>query len=163
MDSKITIRLLILLLIFFAGTIQAQIIQTDIKDLSRGADAIVTGRVLSQSSQWNSDKTRIFTKVTVGVSEVIKGGTSQSTLTIITPGGEVGEVGELYTHMPRFDQNEEMLLFLKKADQNTYSVFQGDEGKITLYSDIVQGEKVTAQKMNLSVLKSEIKRSLSVR
>lgn len=156
------IRLFMFLQIFFSGFILAQSLPTDIKDLSKGADAIFTGQVINQKSDWNKDKTMIFTEVTIRVDEYLKGNNNEKIIKVLHPGGEVGEVGELYTHMPRFDSNEEMLLFVKKNDQSgNYNVFQGEDGKITLYSDLVPGEKVTAQKMNVSVLKEEIRRTLS--
>lgn len=160
--NKSAIRLFTFLIIVFSNLIFGQTISTDIKSLSKGADAILTGQVLTQKSDWNKDKTMIFTEVTIRVDEYLKGNNNPATIKVIHLGGEVGEVGELYTHVPSFSPNEEMLLFVKKNDQSgNYSVFQGEEGKITLYSDLVKGEKVTAQKVNVSVLKDEVRNSLS--
>ena len=41
--------------------------------LSKGADVIITGKVTQQSSSWNDDNTRIYTKATIEVEEYLKG------------------------------------------------------------------------------------------
>ena len=137
----------------------SQTIPTDIKSLSEGADAILIGKVTKQNSSWNENKTRIFTEVTVNVGEYLKGSNINKTLVIRTLGGEVGEVGEFYTHMPRFSKDEEVLLFAKKDKKdNTYKVFEGENGKITVYQDQKTGEKVTSSNTKISTLKKEIKK-----
>jgi hypothetical protein len=92
------------------------------------------------------------------VEEYLKGNNNNKTLVVTTPGGEVGEVGELYTHMPRFSKDEEVLLFVKKDKQETnYKVLNGEDGKMTLYTDKKTGEKITSSNKKISKLKNEIK------
>ena len=127
---------LILLLSGFKISTLSQTKPTDIKNLSVAADVILTGKVTKQNSSWNKDKTRIYTDVSVEVDEYLKGNSSNKTLVVTTPGGEVGEVGELYTHMPRFSKDEEVLLFVKKDTKDmNYKVLNGEDGKMTLYTD----------------------------
>jgi len=72
-------------------------------------------------------------------------------------GGEVGEIGEMYSHMPSFEDNEEVLVFLKKDEKNTdYKVFSGEEGKITLLNNETTGEKTTNSYVPLNSLKQQI-------
>ena len=148
----------ILLLSGFKISTHSQTKPTDIKNLSVEADVILTGKVTKQNSSWNKDKTRIYTDVTLEVEEYLKGNNSNKTLVVTTPGGEVGEVGELYTHMPRFSKDEEVLLFVKKDKQETnYKVLNGEDGKMTLYTDKKTGEKITSSNKKISKLKKEIK------
>ena len=148
----------ILLLSGFKISSLSQTMPTDIKNLSVGADVILTGKVTKQNSSWNKDKTRIYTEVSVEVDEYLKGNNNNKTLVVTTPGGEVGEVGELYTHMPRFSKDEEILLFVKKDTKDmNYKVLNGEDGKMTLYTDKKTGEKVTSSNKNISKLKNEIK------
>jgi len=136
----------------------SQSIQSDIKTLSKGADVIITGKVVIQKSQWNNDKTRISTQSTIAVDEYLKGNQGNKTIVVTTPGGEVGEVGELYTHMPRFENDEDVLVFVKEDKKNkNYKVLNGEEGKMTLYNDKITGEKVTPSNIKMSKLKKEIK------
>ena len=108
------IFILVLLMFFFHFDAHSQSYESLIKNLSEGADIILTGTVVEQNSSWNKDKTRIFTNVVIEAEEYLKGDYSEKSIALTTLGGEVGEVGELYSHMPRFNNYEEVLLFVKK-------------------------------------------------
>lgn len=129
-----------------------------IKYLSRGADVIMIGKVTKQNSSWNQDKTRIYTKATLQVDEYLKGSNTGKSVEVIYPGGEVGEIGELYTHMPRFINDEEVLVFLERDKGNSgYKVFNGEDGKFTVINDKKTGEKVTSSYLKVKNLKEQIK------
>jgi hypothetical protein len=147
---------LVLIVIFLQFDNHSQTLQSEIKILSKNADVILTGKVIRQNSSWNNDRSRIYTNVVVQADEYLKGNYSEKTLSLSTPGGEVGDVGELYSHMPRFNNEEEVLVFVKrdKKDKN-YKVLNGEEGKLTLYRD-KNGELVTSFNKKISSLKKEI-------
>ncbi len=154
------IRLLIIAIIIGSSCpiLNAQSESSRIKKLSAEADVIITGKVDQQSSSWNEAKTRIFTKTTLQVDEYLKGGISKKVIEINTPGGEVGEIGELYTHMPKFKKNEEVLLFLKKDFRtSTYKVLNGEDGKILVINDEVTNQKVTNSNTPINSIKEQIK------
>ena len=158
MKYKLKILLLGLLLVSgFHFSSFAQFSSSEIKNLTKGADIILTGKVTQQTSSWNKDKTRIYTKATIQVNEYIKGNNTGGTVTVNYPGGEIGEIGEMYSHMPRFKDNEEVLVFLKKSENNTdYKVLNGEEGKITLLNNETTGEKTTNSYVPLNSLKQQI-------
>lgn len=132
--------------------------QSEIKQLSKLSDLIITGKVTQQSSSWNEDNTRIYTQATIQVEECLKGNNNSGAVVVSYPGGEVGDVGELYSHMPRFEDNEEVLVFLKKDDKSTnYKVFNGEEGKINVIIDPKTGEKVTTSNVQINSIKAQIK------
>lgn len=136
----------------------AQQMAVGLQDLSVGADVIITGKVTQQSSSWNDDNTRIYTKATIQVDEYLKGINNGSSITVTYLGGEVGDVGEMYSHMPRFQDNEEVLVFLKKDNKNSdYKVFNGENGKISVIDDPKTGEKVTTSNVQINSLKAQIK------
>lgn len=129
-----------------------------IKELSIGADVIITGKVTQKKSAWNENKTRIYTQASIQVDEYLKGKGQVNSVEIIYPGGEVGNIGEIYTHMPRFENNEEVLVFLKKDRKNNFfRVFNGEDGKITVLDDKKSGQKVTTSNVSLNSIKAEIK------
>ena len=131
---------------------------SEIKSLSEGADVIVIGKVVQQKSNWNENRTRIYTNVTIEVEEFLKG-TNTGEIVVTHPGGEVGEVGELYTHMPKFRNDEEVLVFLEEDTRsNAYRVLNGENGKMTLLKDKTTGEKVTPFNQKISTFKNEIKK-----
>ena len=154
-SKKWTSLIVILSGFFFYGFAQTN--QADLKILSENADVIITGKVTQQSSGWNENKTRIFTHATIQVEEILKG-TGLNSVVVSYPGGEVGEIGELYTHTPKFDNNEEVLVFLKNdINSPNYKVLNGEDGKISVVSDIRTGEKITSQNIKLNSLKLQIK------
>ena len=147
--------------IFFVLGIQftglSQSFKAEVKALAKGADVILTGKVTKQQSEWAQNKSRIITKTTIQVNEYIKGNGTNGFVVINHPGGEVDGVGELYSHMPEFKNDEEVLLFLKKDKKGTdYKVFAGEEGKISLLKN-KSGQIMTASKIPLNSLKAEIK------
>jgi len=129
-----------------------------IEKLSKGADIILTGKVTQKISKWNENKTRIYTKATLKVDEFLKGNNNGSSVEVVYPGGEIDEVGEIYTHMPKFNDNEEVLGFLKKdRKQKEFKVLHGEEGKITVIRDSKTNEKMTRSNVHINALKSQIK------
>ena len=135
----------------------AQQIDTELKKLTMGADVILTGKVTQQASSWNENKTRIYTLAIIQVDEYIKGLKAGSTVTVKYLGGEVGGIGELYSHMPRFQDKEEVLIFLKKDEKSTnYKVFNGEKGKISVINDPKTGEKITTSNVQINSLKAQI-------
>jgi hypothetical protein len=154
-------RYLIFTLAFICGlhiTNYSQRLSTDIENLSKGADVVLTGKVVQQKSSWNEDRSRIYTNATIQVEEYLKGNTNEGSIVVTYMGGEVDDVGELYTHMPRFEDDEEILVFLKR-DQKTssYKVFNGEEGKLSIVYDKKTGEKVTTSNVQINSLKAQIK------
>jgi hypothetical protein len=129
-----------------------------LKKLSRGADVILTGKVTQKKSSWDKTKSRIYTKATLQVNEYLKGADGDNFVDVTYPGGEVGDVGEIYTHMPTFEDNEEVLVFLKKNGKNhQYQVFSGEKGKITVLKDAKTKTKVTRTNVRIEVLKRQIR------
>lgn len=144
--------------IFLQFNSYSQTTQAKIKNLSENSDIILEGKVIQKKSNWNENKTRIFTEVTLQVDEYLKGNKVNKSIVVTTPGGEVGEVGELYTHMPRFNDDENVLVFVKEDKKDkSYKVLNGEDGKMTLYNDKITGEKVTSSNKKISMLKKEIK------
>jgi len=158
---QVTIMRLLCVLIIAGGFFSASFTQTitsDVESMSKNADLIITGKVVEQNSSWNENNTRIYTQATIQVEEYLKGNNNSGPVIVSYPGGEVGEVGELYSHMPRFENNEEVLVFLKKDDKSTnFKVVNGEEGKINVVTDPKTGEKVTTSNVKINSIKAQIK------
>lgn len=154
----------VLLTFLLNSEVYSQSLKSEIRNLSEGADMIVTGKVVDQKSQWNSEKSRIYTNVTIQVDEFLKGTNNQNRIVITHLGGEVGNVGETYSHIPTFLNDEEVLVFVKEsAKDKSLTVFEGDEGKLTLYQDKMTGEKVTSKNVSASELMKEIKKFVEMK
>ena len=152
------LTLIVLIICGFHQHTLSQTSQSEIKQLSEKSDVIITGKVTQQNASWNESKTRIYTQATIQVDEYLKGNGNGSSLVVLYPGGEVGDVGEMYSHMPKFQDNEEVLVFLKKDEKSAnYKVFNGENGKISVISDPQTGEKVTSSNVRVNTLKAQIK------
>ena len=150
--------LLILGLFAFMPELYGQQKETEMRALTESSDLIVVGKVLNTKAEWGVDKKGIYTDVTIEVDEYLKGQESESTITVRHPGGEVGEVGELYTHMPSFKKEEEMVLFVKKNNYDgKYRVYDGANGKIEIIKNKASGEQYTTSNKKVADLKKQIK------
>ena len=158
---QVTIMRLLCVLIIVGGFFSAafaQLTSSDVERMSKNADIIITGKVTQQSSSWNESNTRIYTQATIQVEEYLKGNSNGNSLNVIYPGGEVGDVGEMYSHMPRFVDQEEVLVFLQKdQSKSDYKVLYGEEGKISIIDDPKTGEKITTSNVRINSLKTQIK------
>jgi len=139
------------------GRAIAQTQEIRLEELTKKAEVIVVGKISNVKSEWNNEKTRIYTKVTVDVGEYVKGETPARTLVITQLGGEVDGVGELYTHTARFSKEEEVLLFVKKDSKSNLIVAGGDEGKYVVTKDKSTGERMV-QGLALKVFSAKVKR-----
>ncbi|MCW8850642.1 MAG: hypothetical protein OQJ81_11735 [Melioribacteraceae bacterium] len=132
----------------------------NLKKLTTSSELIIVGNVKETESHWNENKTAIVTKVSIKPTEFIKGRDNGSDLFITVPGGEIDNIGELYTHMPRFAKDEEVLLFMKQV-KNDYSIIGGESGKITLSSNHKGSQKTELTRQQIKELKNSIKNYLT--
>ena len=129
--------------LFSISSAQQRALKVD--DLAKRAEVVAVGRVTDLNSQWDENRTRIYTLVTMEVDQYLKGqDQTTNVLTIKTLGGEIGEVGELYTHAPSFRQNERVVVFLEKDRQQQYRVSGGTQGKYVVEKNPETGETVVA-------------------
>jgi hypothetical protein len=110
----------------------AQTVPLSTEALTARSDVVAIGTVADMQSAWASNKTRIVTRVTIAVREFLKGGAGEQQLTILTPGGEIGDVGELYCGAARFQRDEEVVIFARKTAGTEMQVAGGALGKLTL-------------------------------
>ena len=123
----------ILFVVFLGSAVQAAMIEMTLDQLTEESISIIRGTVLSKESWWVEDSSFIFTTVMVRVDESIKGTASvSSTISILVPGGEVGEVGLGVEHAARFETSEEVVVFLKVVDESCYGITGWEQGKFTV-------------------------------
>lgn len=149
----------LLFVLIIQTTLQSQTNSVQLKYLTKNSDAIITGKVVLQKAHWNENKTRIYTTATIQVDEYLKGTSQGSRIEVNYPGGEIDGVGELYTHTARLDNQEDVLLFIRKDTRpSQYQIFEGEEGKVSLHMDKQTGEKLTSANKRLSAYKTEIRK-----
>lgn len=151
--------------VLFAGTILSLLVpapvQSQMKALStdelvQASEVVAVGKVRQKKAAWNSTRTRIETTVTLEVSEYLKG-TGGNSISITVPGGEVGEIGELYSHTARFEKDEEVVVFARRDKTNRFQVAGGSSGKHSISTDSATGEKLIGGVRRLKDFVAEVK------
>jgi hypothetical protein len=137
---------------------QPSTVQTD--QLVRESDVIVVGSVGALKSQWNADRSRIQTVVTIHVDETVKGSVQGGSLTVVVPGGEVDGVGEWYSHSARFQDTEEVVVFAKKDQKGVMHVTGGEQGKFLVKPAQNAGSKIIPNVGNLEDFTSKVKNTV---
>jgi len=118
-----------LVLLFAAGRAWAAMMPIPKTELDRGSDVIVTGRVTSLNSYWNSDHSLIYTDVSIQPEEFIKGRVHRNVVVKVI-GGEVGEMSLVVEDMPVFSHGEQVTVNLVKGrDEGVFEVLGGEQGK----------------------------------
>ena len=135
-----------------------QSIQTD--QMVRESDVIVVGSVGALKSEWNSDRSRIQTLVTIHVDEAVKGSVQGGSLTVVIPGGEVDGVGEWYSHSVRFQDTEEVVVFAKKDQKGVMRVTGGEHGKFLVKAGKNAGAKIIPNVGSLEDFTSQVKKTV---
>ncbi len=156
--------LLSLLVIFSLALVEvrSQELLSSIEQLAKESDAVVVGRVAGLSSEWNNNRTRIQTRVTITVDQCLKGDAGKKSMTVMVPGGEVDGIGEVYSHAPRFLRDEAVVLFAKKNASGDYHVSEGTQGKYTLRRDRVSGRLLVAGERTLEEFTASVRTALQI-
>lgn len=136
---------------------QTKHLSTD--ELSKQAEVVAVGKVSGVKSQWDNNKSRIVTQVTMTVGEYLKGNAGGE-MTITSPGGEVDGVGEWYSHSPRFKNAEDVVVFARRDKQGHYRIAGGHEGKFSVKKDAASGKQVVNEHGSLDEFKSQIRKSV---
>jgi len=122
-----------------AATCSASVVERmSVEDLSRGSDAIVSGRVVAVSSAWNEARTKIYTFSTVEVTEALKGEPARR-IVVKELGGAVGDLAMEASGVARFALGEEVLVFLRRDPDGAYRTRGLAQGKMRLLRETETG------------------------
>jgi hypothetical protein len=120
----------------------------DLTSLTKGSSTIMRGTVRSVSSRWTKDGGRIMTDAVLDVSETWKGAAVKE-VTVMQPGGEVGDVGQLVHGTVKFKAGDEVVVFLEgRGDrflltgmsQGRFKVERSSDGKSIFVRQELDGE-----------------------
>lgn len=78
------------------------------------AASIVVGRIVSQESSWDAGRQRILTYSKIAVEKTLKGQAARE-VTIVTPGGTVGDIAQDYVGIPRFRIGDDNVVFVRQT------------------------------------------------
>jgi len=127
-------RIFLILALLATSLTAATFVVPEDREMVRRADIIVVATAGPSHARLNDDG-GIETVTPITVAEVIKGGSIPSTLTIVEPGGHVGEMFTVIPGSPRMADGERDLLFLKQTGPARWSIAELVLGKFTFVTD----------------------------
>ena len=111
--------------------------------LVREADMAAIGRVLNVHSLPTADKQYVYTYVTVGELDILKGNYDESQITLRMDGGDVGDGRRLVVPgIPKFQLNEQVIIFVKGNGQSVCPFVGWEQGLLRVAKDERSGEAV---------------------
>lgn len=142
-----SILIISLFLLFLAASGWTLMISLSTEDLTQEAENIIVGKVVKKECRYDEEGKRIYTYVTISVEEDLKGKTGGKEITVRHLGGEVGEIGLWVEDTPSFEEDEEVLLFLKKGKKPEVREIVGRaQGKFRVKRDEFSGERMVVSK-----------------
>jgi hypothetical protein len=110
MRSKLPLALAVALIA--AAAPATTLLALDVPALTQGSSVVARAKVVSVTPRWTRDGARIMTDAVLDVTEPWKGAPA-SRITVMQPGGVVGEVGQLVHGTARFTPGEDVVVFLE--------------------------------------------------
>jgi hypothetical protein len=169
------------LLVFASPALATTMVALDVPTLTQKADVIVRGTVRSSGARWSGDNRRIFTQVEIDVVESLKG-EPLKTVSVVQPGGVVGDIGQKVSGVATYEEGEEVVLFLARRGplfqtlglaQGKFRVLRSSDGKAAFASPDSESEALlldakthepvarSGQVLKLDVLKTQIREALA--
>ncbi len=124
-----------ILLLFLASPIVAEAATVEpmtLDQMAQRAEAIFLGKVVAQRAEFNAQRNRIYTYVTLTVERFLKGGSGEREMTIRLWGGQVGPYTSIVPGTPQFLEGEEVLLFCSGSRARVPTLLGLSLGKFTL-------------------------------
>jgi hypothetical protein len=109
----------------------AQAVALSVEGLTRASDAVVHGQVRRLSTTLSPDGRRIFTLVELEVGAALRGEPAR-VIQLIVPGGVSGAIGQRVDGAPAFAEGEEVVVFLHRAEADSYRVTGLAQGKFSV-------------------------------
>jgi hypothetical protein len=143
--SNLACWLLISFLFFHVADSNAQVKEMSEKDLTKESTAVLYGKCSKVRSEWNENKSIIYTYVTVVPEEYLKGNLGSEAV-IAIPGGKVGDIIYEVSDMPVFTEGEEVVAFVRTNSAGKNLVTGGYQGKMKIEKDTKTGKRMVLGK-----------------
>ena len=117
------------LFLLLASTVRGP---ADVESLAAASDAVVHAQVVRTSSAWGKGGGQIFTAVVLRPLETWKGD-PRDEITVVVPGGAVGDLSQTVQGVAEFRSGEEVVVFLReRGPDGIYSVERLALGKFAV-------------------------------
>jgi len=127
--------------VLLARVSQASLVMAlDTTELTKRADHIAVADVVSVQSAWDQAHKKIYTTIDLSVVESWKGGMQPAShITVVQPGGTVGDIAMTVFGMSHFTPGERTLVFLR-GTPTAAGVVGMAQGKRPMLRDAVSGK-----------------------
>ena len=134
----------------FSAAVHATVlVPIEFRELVASAPVIVHGRVVGVRSDWIESRRSIETFVTIEASEYLKGDLGER-VTIRVPGGQLGRYRTVFVGAPSFQEGDEVVLFLRTADQGTPWIVGLSQGAFRVAVDPASGRHILTSPVLMS-------------
>src|SRR2546421_4831988 len=133
--------ILSLCLLWSASSLATTVVRPLDDDMVVSARAIITGKVLQIESAIDERQDRIYTYITIRVTEVIKGQISERRIILKEFGGVVGDRVSVVYGNPQFQRGEKVLLYLGTHNDGSLRTYQLFLGKFSIVTDEATGKR----------------------
>ena len=137
---NLTCWLVICILFFPITESKAQVKRMSAKDLTEESTAVLYGKCKNVKSEWNENKSLIFTYITIQSEEYIKGNLG-SEVVVTVPGGRVDDILYEVSETPFFTEDEEVVAFIWTNPKGRNLITGGPQGKMKIEKDTKTGKR----------------------
>ena len=96
---------------------------TDESYKTEKADYIIEGTVEKVESQWNQERTNIFTYTDLRIERYVKGAPfAENKIQIVNPGGTVGDISQWMEDQPIFHEGKEVRIYFEEINGEFFIV-----------------------------------------
>lgn len=139
-------KILVLILVSISWTVEAQI-----QELTRQAQIVIEGEVISTKAKWNEDQSLILTENEILIKSIFKGQIQDSVINVITTGGIVDDHFHYKTHEINMADEESGYFFIKQDNTSNSNYLSDDRygfiqvhGRFNKYVPLL-GERVSIE------------------
>jgi hypothetical protein len=133
--------LLLCFLYISASESKAQVKKMSANDLTKESTAVLYGKCSKLKSEWNENRSIIYTQVTIIPEEYIKGNLGSEAL-ITIPGGKVDNIVYEVSEMPVFIEGEEVVAFIWTNPAGKHLITGGYQGRMKIEKDKETGKRM---------------------
>lgn len=161
--STILILVLGILFIDCSKTYATREFQETTLDTAKRSENIIVARCISSESRWNNEGTLIFTYVTFQIEDTVKGEDTKEEITLRLIGGKVGDQILSALDIPKFNEDEEVILFLGPKNKAGHPTLTSTKnGVLRILTDrVTRQKKVTTPTTGFKIYKENTEKNIS--
>jgi len=138
--TNLSFWLLICFLFYSVSESNAQVKKMSAKELTKESSTVLYGKCSKLKSEWNENKSIIYTYVTIVPEAYLKGNLGSEAV-IAVPGGRVDDIICEVSEMPVFVEGEEVVAFVRTNPAGKNLVTGGFQGKMKIEKDKKTGKR----------------------